>query len=208
VAEADRGGDPGIRRRSEPPGTACPPRGVPAAQPAGGPVGRGRRWVPRSAVGSLVLLLWPGPTLSVLIWVLACVALYIGLIELVVAVGARPETVADAETSPIPVTTNGGVSVGGGTDTEVVIPALAVQAGADGGTSPVAVATVADVVPRGEQAPSTTVGKPPANQPMTPEGISAMSSKLDLLMRLGDARTAGVLTDEEFTSQKTQLLTP
>jgi hypothetical protein len=43
---------------------------------------------------------------------------------------------------------------------------------------------------------------------MTPEGISAMSSKLDLLMRLGDARTAGVLTDEEFTSQKTQLLTP
>ncbi|WP_433275456.1 SHOCT domain-containing protein [Pseudonocardia xinjiangensis] len=33
-----------------------------------------------------------------------------------------------------------------------------------------------------------------------------MSSKLDVLMRLGDARTAGVLTEEEFTSQKTQLL--
>jgi hypothetical protein len=40
---------------------------------------------------------------------------------------------------------------------------------------------------------------------MTPEGISAMSSKLDLLMCLGDARTAGVLTDEEFTSKKSQL---
>ncbi len=56
----------------------------------------------------------------------------------------------------------------------------------------------------GEPAPAT-VAKPPANQPMTPEGISAMSSKLDLLMCLGDARTAGVLTDEEFTSKKSQL---
>jgi hypothetical protein len=49
---------------------------------------------------------------------------------------------------------------------------------------------------------------PPAGRPMTQEGISAMSSKLDVLMRLGDARTAGVLTEEEFTSQKTQLLSP
>jgi hypothetical protein len=52
-----------------------------------------------------------------------------------------------------------------------------------------------------------SAANPPADQPMTPEGISAMSGKLDLLMRLGDARSAGVLTDEEFTSQKTQLLT-
>jgi hypothetical protein len=152
------------------------------------------------AVGALVLLLWPAPTLSVLIWVVACVALYIGLIELVLAVGARTEPVADEETSPIPVATNGGVTAGGDTDPAVVLPAATVPAGADGEK---------DVAPRGddgEPAPAA-VAKPPANQPMTPEGISAMSSKLDLLMRLGDARTAGVLTDEEFTSQKTQLLT-
>lgn len=53
------------------------------------------------AVGALVLLLWPDPTLSVLIWVVACVAFYIGLIELVLSVGARSETVADEKTSPI-----------------------------------------------------------------------------------------------------------
>jgi hypothetical protein len=33
-----------------------------------------------------------------------------------------------------------------------------------------------------------------------------MGGRLDLLMRLGDARTAGVLTDEEFTREKAQLL--
>jgi hypothetical protein len=30
-----------------------------------------------------------------------------------------------------------------------------------------------------------------------------MGSRLDLLMRLGEARTAGVLTDDEFAQQKT-----
>jgi hypothetical protein len=41
---------------------------------------------------------------------------------------------------------------------------------------------------------------------VTPEDVSAMGGRLDLLMRLGDARTAGVLTDEEFTREKAQLL--
>jgi hypothetical protein len=161
---------------------------------------RAIRWA-GVAVGALVLLLWPDPTLSVLIWVVACVALYIGAIELVLTVGARSETGADEETSPIPVTTNGGVTAGGDADSAAVLPGQAVRAGTDGDK---------EIAGQGEDrgpAPPT-VAKSPANQPMTQEGMSAMSSKLDLLMRLGDARTAGVLTDEEFTSQKTQLLAP
>jgi hypothetical protein len=164
---------------------------------------RAVRWA-GIAVGALVLLLWPATSLSVFIWVVACVALYIGLIELVLAVAARSETVADEETSPIPVTTNGGMTAGGDSDPSAVLPPSPARSGVgakDGGAK-----NDAPAGEDGDTAPATAT-KPPANQPMTPEGISAMSSKLDLLMRLGDARTAGVLTDEEFTSQKTQLLT-
>jgi hypothetical protein len=164
---------------------------------------RAVRWA-GIVVGALVLLLWPAPSLSVLIWVVACVALYIGLIELVLNLGARAETVADEETSPIPVTTNGGVAAGGDTDPSAVLPPSAARAG-DGAKNDGA----KNDAPQEEDggAAAAAAATPPANQPMTPEGISAMSSKLDLLMRLGDARTAGVLTDEEFTSQKSQLLT-
>ncbi|NMH76325.1 SHOCT domain-containing protein [Pseudonocardia xinjiangensis] len=153
---------------------------------------RAARWA-GVAVGALVLLLWPGPTLSVLIWVVACVALYIGLIELVLAGGARSEGASDAEAGRVPVATNGGATADGATDPAAVVPAPAVRAGADGEHTPVA-------------ATGAAAATPPAGRPMTQEGISAMSSKLDVLMRLGDARTAGVLTEEEFTSQKTQLL--
>jgi hypothetical protein len=49
---------------------------------------------------------------------------------------------------------------------------------------------------------------PPPARPATRENLSAMGSRLDLLMRLGEARTAGVLTDDEFTQEKTHLLAP
>jgi hypothetical protein len=42
----------------------------------------------------------------------------------------------------------------------------------------------------------------------TRENLSAMSSWLDLLMRLSDARTAGMLTDDEFTQEQNHLLAP
>jgi hypothetical protein len=155
------------------------------------------------AVGAVVLLLWPAPTLSVLIWVLAFVALYIGLIELVLAVGARPETVAGPETSPVPISVKGGATAGNGTDPAVLIPAASVRAGADGENTPVGMTAGGD----GVLIVEPTAADLPARHPMTSEGVSVMSSKLDLLIRLGDARSAGVLTDEEFTSQKAQLLT-
>jgi hypothetical protein len=155
------------------------------------------------AVGAVVLLLWPAPTLSVLIWVLAFVALYIGLIELVLAVGARPETVAGRETSPVPISVKGGATAGNRTDPAVLIPAASVRAGADGENTPVGMTAGGD----GVLIVEPTAADLPARQPMTPEGVSVMSSKLDLLIRLGDARSAGVLTDEEFISQKAELLT-
>ena len=46
------------------------------------------------------------------------------------------------------------------------------------------------------------------DRPASRENLSAMGSRLDLLMRLGEARTAGVLTDDEFTHEKTHLLAP
>jgi hypothetical protein len=41
---------------------------------------------------------------------------------------------------------------------------------------------------------------------LTPETLSALTGRLDLLVRLGAARDAGVLTDEEFRQEKTRLL--
>jgi hypothetical protein len=46
----------------------------------------------------------------------------------------------------------------------------------------------------------------PSTRELTPELISTMGDRLDLLVRLGAARDAGVLTDEEFAQEKTQLL--
>jgi hypothetical protein len=40
----------------------------------------------------------------------------------------------------------------------------------------------------------------------TPEAISTLNGRLELLVRLGAAREAGVLTDEEFQHEKDRLL--
>jgi hypothetical protein len=41
---------------------------------------------------------------------------------------------------------------------------------------------------------------------LTPEAITTLSGRLDLLVRLGSARDAGVLTDDEFRREKDRLL--
>jgi hypothetical protein len=41
---------------------------------------------------------------------------------------------------------------------------------------------------------------------LTPETISTLNDRLDLLVRLGSARDAGVLTEEEFGREKGRLL--
>jgi hypothetical protein len=40
---------------------------------------------------------------------------------------------------------------------------------------------------------------------LTPEVISTLSDRLELLVRLGTARDAGVLTDDEFRHEKVRL---
>ena len=124
------------------------------------------RWV-GVAAGALVLLFWPAPTLTVLIWVVALIALYLGLLEWLQSRAAGP----------------------------VAAPGQA------------AVVPPASGAPVNGAAASRTPAPPPA-RPATRENLSAMGSRLDLLMRLGEARTAGVLTDDEFTQEKTHLLAP
>ncbi|HKS47295.1 MAG TPA: SHOCT domain-containing protein [Amycolatopsis sp.] len=109
-------------------------------------------------LGALVLLFWPSPTVSVLIWVAAAVALYLGLLELILAVAARAQ------------------------------PAIMAPE------------------PRVPAAEAPHVPAPRVHHSVTPEDLSVLGSRLDLLMRLGDARTAGVLTEEEFAREKAELL--
>ncbi|GEL19775.1 SHOCT domain-containing protein [Pseudonocardia asaccharolytica] len=154
------------------------------------------------AVGALVLLFWPSPTLSVLIWVAAFVALYIGLIELVLAIAARApgatgEAAADEVAAP-----GGGVGAGvspasDGAHTRELVTAQAAPAG---GGAPALAPLEAPTPPEPPSAP------PPHRPAVTPEDLSAMGGRLDLLMRLGDARSAGVLTEEEFATEKANLL--
>ena len=119
------------------------------------------------AAGALVLLVWPAPTLTVLIWVVALIALYLGLLEWLQSRAADP----------------------------VTIP------------GPAAAVPPASGAPANGTAASRIPAPPPA-RPATRENLSAMGSRLDLLMRLGEARTAGVLTDDEFAQEKTHLLAP
>jgi hypothetical protein len=139
-------------------------------------------------VGALILLFWPSPSLSVLIWVAAFVALYLGLLELIMNIAARaPEAQATA-------------AAGDGGPTQPVAPG----ARTDGGRA--APATVA-AAPATKAAPSPPpTSEPPRATTVSTEDLSALGGRLDLLMRLDQAHTAGVLTDEEYAREKAQLL--
>jgi hypothetical protein len=52
--------------------------------------------------------------------------------------------------------------------------------------------------------PRTSAPLVPAG--LTPETLSTLTGRLDLLVRLGAARDAGVLTDDEFSQEKSRLL--
>jgi hypothetical protein len=134
------------------------------------------------ALGALILLLWPSPTLSILIWVACFVALYLGLIEAVVNIAARAPAGAHAAAKP---TGNGATP-----------PAQARQ-------------SVESHQPAGREVevpPAASTVPAPAPPMPTPADLTALGGRLDLLMRLGDARTAGVLTEDEFAKEKKHLL--
>jgi hypothetical protein len=58
------------------------------------------------------------------------------------------------------------------------------------------------VVPAARPAPE----EPLVPAQLTPQAITALSGRLDLLERLGAARDSGVLTDDEFRREKDRLL--
>ena len=142
------------------------------------------------AVGAVVLLFWPGPTLSVLIWIVAFVALYLGALEWLVS-QAPPEAAAEPTEEALrpaePSDRSGSAAVPTARMPSNGVPAL---------------------VPVGAPAEMATGGAAPAQQPapLSGEAMSYLSQRLDLMVRLGAARDAGVLSDEEFTREKARLL--
>jgi hypothetical protein len=62
--------------------------------------------------------------------------------------------------------------------------------------------TPAAVVPTARQAPE----EPLVPAQLTPQAITTLSGRLDLLVRLGAAHDSGVLTDDEFRREKERLL--
>src|SRR4051794_25073215 len=135
-------------------------------------------------VGALVLLFWPHPTLSVLIWIAALVALYLGALtwlerrapQLPVEEAAEPAAAATVER----------------------FPAVPAPRSPDGNGAPGAGAVDAEAV----DAPAA----PLVPAALTTEAISVLNDRLDLLVRLGAARDAGVLSDEEFGREKHRLM--
>ena len=149
---------------------------------------RPARWA-GIAVGAVVLLIWPSPTLSVLIVIAAVVALYLGALEWLL--GRAPEA---PEAAPVEVEVPA-------PRTETV-PAGPVPAGAlAASTDP-----PAPLVPTARPAADGAVPPRVPNPALNPEMLAGLGGRLDLLVRLGAARDAGVLTDDEFARQKDELL--
>ena len=138
-------------------------------------------------LGAVLLLLAPDPTLSVLIWIVALVALYLWALDWLRAqapirpersVGTAAPVVPDAAADPVR-----------------LVPASRPAPNGDGGAVPV-----------GASAARTVGAGPLPAEPLTPAAISALNGRLDLLVRLGAAHDSGVLTDAEFDREKSRLM--
>jgi hypothetical protein len=174
---------------------------------------RAARWT-GIVLGAVVLLLWPAPTLSVLIWIVAVIALYVaaldwlrskaprveareGALEEIAAVEEQAVERTDADSgvrAPIPSLPVARAPVDG-----VLSPALVPAGGAPGAASAVP-------APAAVAAPPAAPPREFAEPVLKPEVVSSLNGRLDLLVRLGQAHDAGVLTDEEFDQEKSRLL--
>ena len=140
-------------------------------------------------LGVFILLVWPSPTLSVLIWIGAVVALWIGALVWVRAQARDEEPAADRRE-----------------------PAAALPAEGNGsapGTAPLPLARApldVEALPGSPDRPSDGPAQRLEEPVLSPEVLSSLSGRLDLLVRLGQAHEVGVLTDEEFTREKRRLL--
>ncbi|SFL15032.1 SHOCT domain-containing protein [Geodermatophilus ruber] len=167
---------------------------------------RPARWIGIVA-GAVVLLLWPAPTLSVLVWIAALVALWLGLLEWLAA--RAPEPAAEAPAEP-PVPPPARPAPAGGEAAGQPLPAPA-----PGAPSPDQ-APVPSARPSTDGVPGATLvvtrsAEPavpplPAAGALTPEVLAGLGGRLDLIVRLGAAHDAGVLTDDEFAREKNRLL--
>jgi len=149
------------------------------------------------AVGAVVLLFWPAPTLRVLIWIVALVALYLGALEWLMNRAPEP----GPEPGAAPASTEGAASTGTGgvlAANGVPRPGIGSRPAAQDGA---ALASAPEQVPEAVPAPRGA-----AHETLTPELVSSLNDRLGLLVRLGAARDAGVLTDDEFLQEKQRLL--
>ncbi|MGK5113948.1 MULTISPECIES: hypothetical protein [unclassified Geodermatophilus] len=151
-------------------------------------------------IGAVVLLFWPEPTLSVLIWIAALVALYLGALEWLQNRAPEPVTGEPEPTSAAAPGTPSAVP-SAVVASPVPSPRAVAAPSSDGSPRDGSVLTMVDTV-----APPAPAPEPPVRTALTPEAVSALNDRLNLLVRLGEARDAGVLTDEEFSREKGQLL--
>jgi hypothetical protein len=140
-------------------------------------------------VGALVLLFWPQPTLSVLIWIAALVALWLGALEWL------QDRVPEPESAVV-------VPSAGGAAADAARAELAPSL--PNGAPVAASALPADrVVPPAPREPEPEPLVPAA---LTPAALTTLNERLDLLVRLGAARDGGILSEEEFGREKDRLL--
>ncbi len=158
-------------------------------------------------VGFLFLLFWPGHTLTVLFWVAALVALYLGALQLIQTLAARAAT-PDTGTAAHPVD----ASAHAGTPRVPEPEAAATSSGPTEGPSDVegpspaesrsqlATLATADTGTLTAREESTAATMTVADQLVTTD------ARLKLLSRLGEAHEAGLLTDAEFKREKRRVL--
>jgi len=134
------------------------------------------------AVGAVVLLFWPAPTLRVLIWIVALVALYLGALEWLL--NRAPEAAAGSAAAEVATPADGAIPVAGN------------------GSSATGASVGRPTVPAGQP----TEAVPAPREALSPELVSTLDDRLGLLVKLGAAHDAGVLTDDEFSHEKERLL--
>lgn len=162
-------------------------------------------------VGALLLLFWPEPTLTVLLWVAALVGLYLGALAWLVGrapgVPAAPGVAAVATESGSLAGVPAARDAGSG---PLVTPVAVVPAGgrlvSDGAVDGMASTAGTAVDSRPTPVPEPRDVEPFVSAALTPETITTLNGRLDLLVRLGAARDAGVLTEDEFSREKGRLL--
>jgi hypothetical protein len=153
------------------------------------------------AVGAVILLFWPQPTLSVLIWIVALVALWLGALEWLQ--DRAPEQEASDVAAPAP-DAAGGAGSAPPVSQPVSQPVShsADQPVPNGASAASPSVVVADrVVPPAPREP-----EPLVSAALTPAAILTLNERLDLLVRLGAARDGGILSEEEFGREKSRLL--